>query len=96
MATSDSLIDLTIAVYKDKVLSETFAQLRSEAIALAHADADARREKAHEIIMSMARLQMSLDKFRATYELVANRAGRAEAIESYMRGIESLIKNTRA
>lgn len=88
----DSFLELAIAAYKDKVLQETYEKLRSEAIALALSDADARRTKASILVRSMAKLKMQLAKFVATYQPIAREAGQIPAIEEYIKDIELQIK----
>lgn len=89
---SANFIELAIAYYKDKVQQELLEKFRVESRLLLQADADARRAKAREIIMAMARLKIELRKFKITYNMLSGRCGSIKAIDVYLREIEVKIK----
>jgi len=91
METND-LITLAIAYYKDKVQNELLERFREETYLLMEADADSRRMKAHEDIMSMGKLENKLKKFKFHYGRITSTCGSMEAIDSYIREIECRIK----
>lgn len=88
----DSVIELAISYYKDKVQQEVIEKFRVESRHLLQADADARRAEKSEIIKSMARLKSQLVIFQNTYNRLAKKCGSIQAIDDYIRDIENHIK----
>lgn len=88
----DSVIELAISYYKDKVQQEVIEKFRVESRLLLQADADARRAEKREIIKSMARLKSQLVIFQNTYNRFAKKCGSIQAIDDYIRDIENHIK----
>lgn len=89
---SNNLIELIVAYYKDKTQQEILERFRIETCRLLQADADARRLKARELIMSMARLKIELTKFKYSYNKIAQTCGKMDAIDDYILDIEKRIK----
>ena len=89
---SDDLITLAIAYYKDKAQNEILERFREASYRLMEADADSRRAKAHEDIMSMAKLKEELKKFKPVYGRITSICGPMEAVDSYIREVEYRIK----
>lgn len=87
-----NFIELAIAYYKDKVQQELIEKFRVESRLLLQADADARRSIARENIMDMARLRIELEKFKFIYNRLSCKCGSIEAIDQYLKEIESKIK----
>ncbi len=56
---SANFIELAVAFYKDKVQQELLEKFRVESHLLLQADAEARRSRARENILAMARLKMN-------------------------------------
>ena len=56
---SANFIELAVAFYKDKVQQELLEKFRVESHLLQQADAEARRSRARENILAMARLKMN-------------------------------------
>lgn len=89
---SNSILTILVAAWKDKVQSECLENIRAETFRLLQADADARRVKASETILAMARLKNQLFKFETTYSMLADSCGKVEAVEEYIDGIKLKIK----
>ena len=89
---SNDLITLAIAYYKDKTQKELLERFREASCRLMEADADSRRSKAHEDIMSMAKFKMELEQFKLEYGRITSTCGSIEAIDSYIREVECRIK----
>ena len=89
---SANFIELAFAFYKDKVQQELLEKFRLESRLLLQADADARRSKAREDIMAMARLRIELEKFKFVYNRLSDTCGSIEAIDKYLKEIESKVK----
>lgn len=88
----DSLVEIAVAYYKDKVQQEILENFRKECNALLQADAEARRLKAREKILAMARLRMEKRKFEMTYHRISASYGNIEAVDDYLCSIERTIK----
>lgn len=88
----DSVIELAISYYKDKVQQEVIEKFRDESRLLLQADADARRETGRGIIHSMARLKIQLAIFKFEYNRLVEKCGSIQAIDDYIRYIENHIK----
>lgn len=88
----DSVIELAISYYKDKVQQEVIEKFRVESRLLLQADADARRAKVSEIIHSMARLKIQLARFKLEYNRLVEKCGSIQALDEYIRDIENHIK----
>lgn len=89
---SANFIELAIAYYKDKVQQELLEKFRVESRLLLQADAEARRTIARENIMAMARLRIELEKFKYIYSRLSSKCGSIDAIDEYLRGIESKVR----
>lgn len=89
---SSDFIELALAYYKDKVQQDLLERLCVESRLLLQADADARRTMAREDIKAMARLRIELDKFKFIYTRLSSTYGSIEAIDEYLREIESKVK----
>jgi hypothetical protein len=88
----DSVIELAISYYKDKVQQEVIEKFRVESRRLLEADADARRAEKGEIIKSMARLKSQLVRFKFEYNRLVKKCGSIQALDDYIRVIENHIK----
>lgn len=88
----DSVIELAISYYKDKVQQEIIEKFRVESRRLLQADADARRETGRGIIHSMARLKIQLAIFKFEYNRLVEKCGSIQALDEYIRDIENHIK----
>lgn len=88
----DSVIELAISYYKDKVQQEVIEKFRVESRHLLEADADARKAEVSEIIHSMARLKIQLVRFKFEYNRLVEKCGSIQALDEYIRVIENLIK----
>lgn len=88
----DSVIELAISYYKDKVQQEVIEKFRVESRHLLRADADARRAKGSKIIYSMACLKIQLARFKFEYNRLVEKCGSIQALDRYIRDIENLIK----
>jgi hypothetical protein len=86
----DSVIELAISYYKDKVQQEVIEKFRVESRHLL--EADARRAKVSEIIHSMACLKIQLARFKFEYNRLVEKCGSIQAIDDYIRDIEKHIK----
>lgn len=71
----DSVIELAISYYKDKVQQEVIEKFRAESRLLLQADADARRATGRGIIHSMARLKIQLAIFKFEYNRLVEKCG---------------------
>lgn len=89
---SANFLELAIAYYKDKVQQELLEKFRVESRLLLQADADARRTKARENILAMARLRTELEKFKFIYNRLSGTCGSIEAVDQYLRKIETKVK----
>lgn len=89
---SANFIELAIAYYKDKVQQELLEKFRVESRLLLQADAEARRTIARENILAMARLRSELEKFKYTYSQLSGTCGSINAIDDFIRGIESKVR----
>ena len=88
----DSVIELAISYYKDKVQQEVIEKFRVESRLLLQADAYARRATRREIIHSMARLKIQLVRFKFEYNRLVEKCGSIQALDEYIRNIENHIK----
>jgi hypothetical protein len=88
----DSVIELAISYYKDKVQQEVIKKFRVESRLLLQADADARKAETSEIIKSMARLKSQLVIFKFEYNRLVEKCGSIQALDEYIRDIENHIK----
>lgn len=89
---SGNFIELAVAIYKDKIQRELLEKFRVESCRLLEADAEARRVKAREDILAMAKLKNELSKFKLTYSKICGTCGNVEAVDNYLRGIEKKVK----
>ena len=89
---SSNFIELAVAIYKDNVQRELIEKFRVESRRLLEADAEARRSKARENILAMAKLKNELCKFKLTYSKICGTCGNVEAVDNYLRGIEKKVK----
>lgn len=89
---SANLFELAVAFYKDKVQQELLEKFRAESCLLLQADAEARRTIARENVLALARLKIELDKFRFTYNRLSVTCGSIDAIDDYLRDIETKVK----
>ena len=89
---SANLFELAVAYYKDKVQHEQLEKFRIESNLLLQADADARRATVREDIMAMARLRNELGKFKFIYNRLSSTCGSIEAIDEYLKELESKVK----
>lgn len=89
---SANFIELAVALYKDKVQQELLEKFRVESRLLLQADAEARRTKARENILAIARLRIELDKFKFIYNRLSGICGSIDSIDDYLREIESKVK----
>lgn len=89
---SGNVFKLAFAYYEDKVQQELLEKFRDESCRLLQADADARRSMAREDIMAMARLRIELNKFKLIYNRLSGTCGSIEAIDQYLKEIESNVK----
>lgn len=89
---SANFIELAIAYYKDMVQQELMEKFRVESRRLLQADADARRAMARENIMAMAQLRIELEKFKFIYNKLSGICGSMDAIDEYIRDVETRIK----
>lgn len=88
----DSVIELAISYYKDKVQQEVIEKFCDESRLLLQADADARKKTVSGIIHSMARLKIQLARFKFEYNRLVEKCGSIQAIDDYIRNIENHIK----
>lgn len=89
---SANIIELAVAYYKDKVQQEFLEKFRVESRLLLEADADARRTVARENILAMARLRNEMEKFKFVYNRLSSTCGSVDAIDDYLREVETKIK----
>lgn len=89
---SSNFIELAVAIYKDKVQRELIEKFRVESRRLLEADAEARRSKARENILAMAKLKNELFKFKLTYSMICGICGNIEAVDNYLRSVEKKVK----
>ena len=89
---SANCIELAIAYYKDKVQQELLEKFRAEYRLISQADAEARRTIAREHMIAMARLRIELEKFKYIYSRLSRTCGPIDAINEYLRGIESKVR----
>ena len=86
------IIKLVISSYRDKVQEELLEKLRTASISLLEADAEARRNKAREDILAMAKLKNALALFKFTYGNISKQCGKIDAIDEIIRDVEKNIK----
>ena len=85
------LLNLVVAHYKDKAEAESLQKLKNEISALIEAEAETRREKAASIIIKKAKLEISLQKFQATYNMLKTKCGEIKALDDYILEVKSEI-----
>lgn len=87
-----NFVELAVAFYKDKTERELLEKFQEESRLLLQADAEARRAKARENILAMAKLKIELQKFVLIYDKISSSCGRIDAVDSCIRDIEKKVK----
>ena len=86
------LINLALAAYKDKVNAEMQEQIRERYLEVLQEDARGRRAKASGMIMTMARLKISVAKLENVYSRLKESGCEIPAIEKEIRETKKKIK----
>lgn len=89
---SANIIEIALAYYKDKVQQDLLEKFRVESGLLLQAEAESRRTIARENIKAMAQLKIELDKFKFIYSRLSGTCGSIEAVDEYLRNIETKVK----
>lgn len=89
---AQDVINLAVAVWKDRVEATELERLRQASTNLLVAEADAKRIKKQGIILDMSRLQTSLRVFCKTYQKMAEKYGVVPGVDSYIRDMQKKIR----
>lgn len=95
MRTND-FISLMVAYYKDKVSAECMSKISASYNEMMDAEADCRRQKAAALVLSMAKLKITLEKFQKLYDPIKEKYGSMEAAEQKIISIQGEIRELSA
>ena len=87
----DNLYNVFIATYKDYLSVKQFEEIKLCTREIIEADAEARRAKKSELILSIAKLRQKLEVFECTYSLIKEKCGSSDEVDQYINSIKREI-----
>lgn len=83
---------LTLAQYKDRLSQDSYNKIVESYYETLEADANARRAKVAEDIISMSRLKISISKLERQYKLIQSEVGKIRALEEMIYNAKNEIR----